>query len=81
VLFLQGGKDRVVPPNQAETMVEALRRKQLPVAYVNFPEEGHGFRDAVNIRRAVEAEYAFFARLFGFEPADPLPPLEIENLC
>ena len=79
VIFLQGLEDRVVPPNQAETMIEALRKKQLPVAYVAFEHEGHGFRDAANIRRAIEAEYAFFAKLFRFEPADALAPLVIEN--
>lgn len=81
IIFLQGLEDRVVPPNQAETMVAALRAKRLPVAYLTFPGEGHGFRDAANIRRAIEAEYLFFARVFGFEPADALPDIEIENLC
>jgi len=80
VIFLQGLEDRVVPPNQAETMVQALRAKRLPVAYVTFEREGHGFRDAANIRRAIEAEYAFFAKLFGFTPADNLAPLAIENV-
>ena len=79
VIFLQGLEDRVVPPNQAETMVEALRAKRLPVAYVAFEHEGHGFRDAANIRRAMEAEHAFFAKLFGFEPADNLAALAVEN--
>ena len=69
----------MVPPNQAETMVAALRAKRLPVAYVAFEHEGHGFRDAANIRRAMEAEHAFFAKLFGFEPADNLAALPIEN--
>ena len=80
VVFFQGLEDRVVPPNQAEAMVDALRRRQLPVAYVAFEGEQHGFRQAANIRRALEGEYLFFARIFGFEPADSLPPLEIEFL-
>ena len=80
VVFFQGLEDRVVPPNQAEAMVDALRRRQLPVAYVAFPGEQHGFRQAANIKRALEGEYLFFARIFGFEPADALPPLEIEFL-
>ena len=70
----------MVPPNQAEAMVDALRHRQLPVAYVAFEGEQHGFRQAANIRRALEGEYLFFARIFGFEPADSLPPLEIEFL-
>jgi len=80
VVFFQGLEDRVVPPNQAEAMVDALRSRQLPVAYVAFEGEQHGFRQAANIRRALEGEYLFFARIFGFEPADSLPPLEIEFL-
>ncbi len=80
VIFFQGLEDRVVPPNQAESMVDALRRRHLPVAYVAFAGEQHGFRKAANIERALEGEYLFFARIFGFEPADALPPLEIEFL-
>ena len=79
-MFFQGLEDRVVPPNQAQAMVDALRRKQLPVAYVEFPGEQHGFRQAANIKRALEGEYLFFSRVFGFEPADTLPDLAIENL-
>ncbi|UCE85332.1 MAG: S9 family peptidase [Deltaproteobacteria bacterium] len=80
VIFFQGLEDRVVPPDQAQRMVEALRAKGLPVAYLAFEGEQHGFRRAENIRRALDAEFAFYARIFGFEPADPLPELEIENL-
>jgi dipeptidyl aminopeptidase/acylaminoacyl peptidase len=80
VVFFQGLEDAVVPPSQAETMVEVLRRKGIPVAYVPFEGEQHGFRRAENIVRAIEAEYLFFARVFDIEPADPIPPLEIENL-
>ena len=80
MIFLQGGQDKVVPPNQAEAMVLALREKGIPVAYLNFPEEGHGFRSGTNIQRAMEAEYGFFCRIFGIIPADELPDLEIFNL-
>ena len=79
VVFFQGLEDRVVPPNQAEAMVAALREKGIPVAYLPFPGEQHGFRDAENIRRAIEAEYLFFATVFRFSPAETLPPIEIEN--
>ena len=80
VIFLQGLDDRVVPPNQAEEMVAALRAKGLPVAYLTFAGEGHGFRSAETIEAALEAEFAFFCRVFAITPADPLRPLEIENL-
>ncbi|MFI5308422.1 MAG: prolyl oligopeptidase family serine peptidase, partial [Polyangiales bacterium] len=79
VVFFQGLEDRVVPPSQTEAMVEALRRKRIPVAYVPFAGEHHGFRRAENIRRAIEAELAFFARVLGFELADALD-IDIENL-
>lgn len=75
VIFLQGEEDRVVPPNQAEAMVTALRAKGLPVAYLVFPGEGHGFRRAENIEKALLAEYGFFCRIFGIAPADPVPDL------
>ena len=80
VIFFQGLEDKVVPPNQAELMVEALRRKGLPVAYVAFAGEQHGFRRAENIKRALDGELYFYSRVFGFELADPIEPLAIENL-
>jgi dipeptidyl aminopeptidase/acylaminoacyl peptidase len=80
VLLLQGLDDKVVPPSQAEIMVDALRRNGVPFAYIAYEGEGHGFRKAENIRRSNEACLTFFARVFGFEPADELQPLEIENL-
>ena len=65
VIFFQGAEDRIVPPNQAAAMRDALRAKGIDVEYVLFEGEGHGFRRAENMRRAVEDEYAFFARVFG----------------
>ena len=79
VIFFQGLEDRVVPPNQAEEMVAALRAKGLPVALVTIADEGHGFRKAANIERALESELDFFARIFGFKPADSIVPVTIEN--
>ena len=78
--FFQGDEDKIVPPNQAELMVEALRKKKIPVSYVLFEGEQHGFRKSENIKRALDGEFSFFARIFGIEPADDLEPLEIENL-
>jgi dipeptidyl aminopeptidase/acylaminoacyl peptidase len=81
VILFQGLEDRVVPPSQAEVMVEALRRRGVPVAYLPFAGEGHGFRQAGNIRRTLEAELFFLGRIFGFTPADDVQPVPIENLA
>ncbi len=80
IIFLQGLEDKIVPPNQAERMVDALRQKGLPVAYIAFEGEQHGFRQAANIQRATEAELDFYGRIFGFTPAGAIEPVEIENL-
>ncbi len=80
VIFFQGSDDKVVPPEQSEKMAAALRKKGIPVAYVVFEGEGHGFRQAENIKRALEAEFYFYARIFGFAPADPIAPVPIDNL-
>ena len=80
VIFFQGLEDKVVPPNQAETMVEALRAKGIPVAYLPFAGEQHGFRQAKNIKRALDGELFFYSRVFGFELAEPVEPVEIDNL-
>jgi dipeptidyl aminopeptidase/acylaminoacyl peptidase len=80
VIFFQGLEDKVVPPNQAETMVEALREKGIPVAYLPFEGEQHGFRQAKNIKRALDGELYFYSRIFGFELAEPVEPVEINNL-
>ena len=63
VIFFQGAEDRVVPPNQTELMVEALKKRGVPVGYLLFDGEQHGFRRAENIRRALDAELYFYAML------------------
>lgn len=80
MILFQGLEDKVVPPNQAEKMVEAVRAKKLPVAYLTFEGEQHGFRKAENIKRVLEAELYFYSKMFGFELADPVEPVKIENL-
>ena len=80
VIFFQGLEDRVVPPNQAEVMVEALRAKGVAVAYVAFEGEQHGFRQAKNIKRSLDGELYFYSKIFGFELADEVEPIEISNL-
>jgi dipeptidyl aminopeptidase/acylaminoacyl peptidase len=76
-IFFQGLLDRVVPPNQSQMMVTALINKQIPVAYITFPEEQHGFRQSSTIKRALTAEFYFYAQIFGFQPADTIEPVEI----
>jgi dipeptidyl aminopeptidase/acylaminoacyl peptidase len=80
VIFFQGLEDKVVPANQAEKMVEAIRAKGIPVSYVAFAGEQHGFRQAKNIKRALDGELYFYSRVFRFELAEPVEPVEIENL-
>lgn len=80
VIFFQGLEDPVVPPAQAERMVAALRAKGIPVAYVPFEGEQHGFRKAEHIKRALDAELYFYSRILGFPLAEPVEPVPIENL-
>ena len=74
MLILQGLLDAVVPPQQAEVMVDALKKQNLPYAYLAFPDEGHGFRNAASQIAAQEAELSFFGQIFGFNPADAADP-------
>jgi len=80
VLVLQGADDPVVPPNQSQRIVDALRTRHVPVAYILYPGESHGFRKPETIINSQQAELAFYGRIFGFKPADQLPPLTIEGL-
>ena len=80
VIFFQGDEDKIVPPNQAEMMVKALRDKGIPVAYVLFEGEQHGFRKAENIKRALDGEFYFYSRVFEFHPAEQIDAVAIDNL-
>jgi dipeptidyl aminopeptidase/acylaminoacyl peptidase len=80
LIVLQGSDDKVVPPAQAEALVAVLRKGRIPHAYLLFEGEGHGFRQAPNIRRALEAELSFYAQVLGFELADPIEPVEVAFL-
>jgi dipeptidyl aminopeptidase/acylaminoacyl peptidase len=80
LILLQGLDDPVVPPNQSEMMFDALRSRGLPVAYLTFPGEQHGFVKAENNKRALEAELYFYSRIFGFDLAEAVEPVPIENL-
>jgi dipeptidyl aminopeptidase/acylaminoacyl peptidase len=80
LIFFQGLEDPVVPPLQTEGMVRAVRAKGLPVAYIAFEGEGHGFRRAETIQRALEAELYFYSQVFGFQLSEPIDPVPIEKL-
>lgn len=77
LIIFQGLEDKVVTPDQAETIVAALRDHHVPHAYLAYEGEQHGFRKAENIRRTAEAELYFYGRVLGFAPADELEPVEI----
>jgi len=79
MIVLQGDEDAIVPPNQSEMIVEALERKGVPVAYLLFAGEQHGFRKAENVVIALEAELAFFGEMLDFEPAGGLRPPPIRR--
>ncbi len=68
VLFLQGTEDKVVPPSQAELMIDKLKSNNVPAAYLLFEGEGHGFRKSDTIKQALAAELGFYGSVFGFEP-------------
>lgn len=80
IIFFQGLEDKVVPPNQAEMMIDAMRQKKLPVAGLFFEGEQHGFRKAETIKRTLEAELSFYGQVFGFTPAGSIEQVKIENL-
>ena len=80
LILFQGLDDKVVPPNQSQMMADAVRAKGLPVAYLTYEGEQHGFRKAENIVRSLEAELYFYGKVFGFAPADRIDPVTIHNL-
>jgi dipeptidyl aminopeptidase/acylaminoacyl peptidase len=79
VILFQGLEDKIVPPSQAEEFVAVCKKKGLPYAYIAFEGEQHGFRQEKNIRRSIEGELYFVSRIFGFEIADSVEPVQIEN--
>jgi dipeptidyl aminopeptidase/acylaminoacyl peptidase len=81
ILLLQGTEDTVVPPQQAEMLADAARRKDLPVALIMFEGEGHGFRRGETIKASIEAQIYFLSRIFDFEPADPVSSIPIDNMA
>ena len=80
LILFQGLEDKVVPPNQAENMFNAVKAKGLPVAYIAFEGEQHGFRRAEHIKQVLDNELYFYSKIFGFVPADPVDAFPIANL-
>ena len=80
IILFQGDEDKIVPPNQSQAMFEAVRAREIPTAYVLFQGEQHGFRKAESIKRALEGELYFYAKIFKFDLAEEVEPVEIENL-
>jgi dipeptidyl aminopeptidase/acylaminoacyl peptidase len=80
MILFQGLEDKIVPPDQSEKLYEALKKRGVPTAYLAFEGEQHGFRKSENIKRSAEAELYFYGKVFGFEPADPIEPVPIDNL-
>jgi dipeptidyl aminopeptidase/acylaminoacyl peptidase len=77
LISFQGSEDKVVPPGQSRAMVAALKAQGVPVAYMEFEGEPHGFRKAENIVRSLEAELAFYGWVFGFTPDGELPAVRL----
>jgi dipeptidyl aminopeptidase/acylaminoacyl peptidase len=79
LLTLQGEDDKIVPPSQSAKIVDALRRRKVPVAYVTFPGEGHGFLSGAAKQKALEIQMSFLSQILNLKFADTVPPLVIEN--
>jgi len=80
LILFQGAEDKVVPPSQSEKMYQALLKKGIPVSYILFEGEQHGFRIAENIKKALEAELYFYSKIFHFELSEQLEEIQIDNL-
>ena len=80
LIIFQGAEDPIVPPNQSALIATALRARKVPLAYISYPGEGHGFREPENIINSLQSELSFYGQVFGFTPADQLPQLTIEGL-
>ena len=80
LILFQGDEDKVVPPAQSQMMYDAVRAKGIPVAYLLFAGEQHGFRKAENIQRSYEAELYFYSKIFKFDLAETIEPVHIENM-
>jgi dipeptidyl aminopeptidase/acylaminoacyl peptidase len=77
VALFQGLEDKVVPPNQAVVIAEALAVRGIPFVHIEYEGEGHGFRRAANVIRSLETELAFYGYVFGFTPAGGISDLDL----
>ncbi|MGV9248300.1 dipeptidyl-peptidase 5 [Streptomyces sp. NPDC003710] len=77
-LLLQGLEDPICPPAQCERFLARLVGRRVPHAYLAFEGEGHGFRRAETMVRALEAELSLYAQVFGFAPPG-IPTLELSK--
>ena len=80
IILFQGDEDEVVPPRQSQLMFEAVRAREIPTAFVLFAGEQHGFRKAESIQRALEGKLYFYSKVFKFDLAEHIEPVQIENL-
>ena len=80
VILFQGLEDKIVLPNQSQKMYSSLKSKGIPVSYLEFEGEQHGFRKSENIQRTLAAELYFYSQIFEFDPFEPIEPINIENL-
>lgn len=80
LILFQGDEDKVVPPSQSQLMYEAVRGREIPTAYILFEGEQHGFRKADSIKRSLEGELYFYSKIFKFDLAEDIDPIEIDNI-
>ncbi|MGQ4419684.1 prolyl oligopeptidase family serine peptidase [Streptomyces sp. SAS_269] len=76
-LLLQGLDDVICPPAQCERLLAGIEGRGVPHAYLTFEGEGHGFRRADTMVRALEAELSLYAQVFGLDPTPAVPKLEL----
>lgn len=81
MIILQGSDDAIVPPNQSRMIFNALDERNVPVAYIEYEGEQHGFRQASTIIHSLQSELTFYGRIFDFVPASDTTELEIKNLA
>jgi len=77
VALFQGLEDKVVPPNQAVVIAEALAERGIPYVHIEYEGEGHGFRQAANVIRSLETELAFYGYVFGFTPPGDVSDVDL----
>ena len=80
IVLFQGDEDKIVLPNQSQLMFDSVRARGIPAAYILFEGEQHGFRKAESIKRSLEGELYFYSKIFNFELAEDIEPIQIENL-